>query len=78
MSSARLAFGTASEQRMIYGTAWKKERTLPLVLQALEAGFRRIDTAAQLKHYEEPLVRCAAFKLVVRSMCCVCMCMRAW
>jgi hypothetical protein len=51
---------------MIYGTAWKKERTLPLVLQALEAGFCRIDTAAQLKHYEEPLVRCAAFKLVVR------------
>jgi diketogulonate reductase-like aldo/keto reductase len=37
----------------IYGTAWKEERTAELVGQALEAGFRAIDTANQRKHYHE-------------------------
>jgi len=37
----------------IYGTAWKEERTEALVTQALEAGFRAIDTANQRKHYHE-------------------------
>jgi diketogulonate reductase-like aldo/keto reductase/Kef-type K+ transport system membrane component KefB len=41
---------------MIYGTAWKKEQTTALVSQALNTGFRAIDTACQPKHYEEPLV----------------------
>ena len=41
---------------MIYGTAWKKERTADLVFFALENGFRGIDTACQPKHYEEALV----------------------
>lgn len=40
----------------IYGTAWKKEATTGLVLQALEAGFRAIDTANQLIHYDEARV----------------------
>jgi diketogulonate reductase-like aldo/keto reductase len=40
--------------RLIYGTAWKKERTAQLVAQALRAGFRGIDTACQPKHYHEP------------------------
>ncbi|KAE8354570.1 NADP-dependent oxidoreductase domain-containing protein [Aspergillus coremiiformis] len=40
----------------IYGTAWKKDRTADLVHQALSAGFRAIDTAAQPKHYREDLV----------------------
>lgn len=40
----------------IYGTAWKKERTADLVEQALQKGFRGIDTACQPKHYNEPLV----------------------
>lgn len=40
----------------IYGTAWKKDRTADLVHQALDAGFRAIDTAAQPKHYREDLV----------------------
>lgn len=40
----------------IYGTAWKKERTTELVVQALRAGFRCFDTAAQPKHYREDLV----------------------
>jgi diketogulonate reductase-like aldo/keto reductase len=42
--------------KMIYGTAWKKERTSELVAMAIKAGFRGIDTACQPKHYEEPLV----------------------
>jgi len=39
---------------IIYGTAWKKERTADLVLQAVQTGFRGIDTAGQPKHYDEP------------------------
>ena len=41
---------------IVYGTAWKKERTKALVLQALRAGFRGIDTACQPKHYNEAAV----------------------
>lgn len=41
---------------LIYGTAWKKDKTQDLVRQAIRAGFRGIDTAAQPKHYEEDLV----------------------
>ncbi len=39
--------------RIIYGTAWKKERTAALVEQAIGLGFRGIDTACQPKHYNE-------------------------
>ena len=39
--------------RLLYGTAWKKERTAALVSTALEQGFRGIDTACQPKHYNE-------------------------
>lgn len=38
---------------IIYGTAWKKERTAALVEQAIGLGFRGIDTACQPKHYHE-------------------------
>ena len=41
---------------LIYGTAWKKDQTRHLVKQALLAGFRGVDTAAQPKHYQEHLV----------------------
>lgn len=37
----------------IYGTAWKEERTEELVTNALNTGFRAIDTANQRKHYYE-------------------------
>lgn len=37
----------------LYGTAWKEERTYGLVVQALRAGFRGIDTANQRRHYHE-------------------------
>jgi len=42
--------------KIIYGTAWKKERTTELVIQAVQAGFRGIDTACQPKHYAEERV----------------------
>lgn len=41
---------------LIYGTAWKKDRTAELVHLALRSGFRAVDTAAQPKHYREDLV----------------------
>ena len=37
----------------LYGTAWKEERTGPLVELALRQGFRGIDAANQRKHYNE-------------------------
>ncbi len=39
--------------RFFYGTAWKEERTEGLTRQALDAGFRAIDTANQRRHYVE-------------------------
>jgi len=38
---------------LLYGTAWKEEATESLVLGALTAGFRGLDTANQRKHYHE-------------------------
>ena len=40
----------------LYGTAWKSKQTADLVYEAICAGFRGIDTAAQPKHYCEDLV----------------------
>ncbi|MBT8352146.1 MAG: aldo/keto reductase [Deltaproteobacteria bacterium] len=48
---------------MIYGTAWKKERTADLVVKAIQSGFRGIDTACQPKHYNEPLIGVALRRL---------------
>jgi diketogulonate reductase-like aldo/keto reductase len=42
--------------RLLYGTAWKEERTQHLTKQAISAGFRGIDTANQRKHYFEAAV----------------------
>lgn len=39
--------------RIFYGTAWKKEKTAGLVVDALASGFTAIDTACQPKHYSE-------------------------
>lgn len=41
---------------LMYGTAWKKSTTAELTEAAIAAGFRAIDTANQLKHYDEALV----------------------
>ena len=40
--------------KIIYGTAWKIDRTAELVAEAIGHGFRGIDTACQPKHYHEP------------------------
>lgn len=48
---------------LIYGTAWKKERTADLVVKAIQAGFKGIDTACQPKHYDESLVGAALHRL---------------
>jgi diketogulonate reductase-like aldo/keto reductase len=52
----------------MYGTAWKKEATTELVLLAVEAGFRAIDTANQLIHYQEALVGEALLTLTKKGM----------
>ena len=38
---------------ILYGTAWKEDRTQPLTELALNQGFRGIDTANQRRHYHE-------------------------
>ncbi|MBA2727077.1 MAG: aldo/keto reductase [Parachlamydiaceae bacterium] len=38
---------------MLYGTAWKKDKTADLVTTAVKFGLRGIDTACQPKHYHE-------------------------
>jgi diketogulonate reductase-like aldo/keto reductase len=47
----------------MYGTAWKKEATAELVIKAVEAGFKAIDTANQFIHYREKLVGDALLSL---------------
>ena len=42
--------------RILYGTAWKEERSEALTALALASGFRGIDTANQRKHYFESAV----------------------
>jgi diketogulonate reductase-like aldo/keto reductase len=49
--------------RIIYGTAWKKEKTTEYVIQAILTGFRGVDTACQPKHYREDLVGDAIVEL---------------
>ena len=52
----------------MYGTAWKKEATASLVELAVENGFRAIDTANQLIHYEEARVGEALQSLAHRGV----------
>ena len=49
--------------RIIYGTAWKKDRTADLVVKAIQTGFRGIDTACQPKHYNEAQIGTALQRL---------------
>lgn len=53
---------------IIYGTAWKKERTAELVVSAATAGFCGFDTACQPKHYYEPGVGEGLKQLYGRGM----------
>lgn len=59
--------GTAVPSFM-YGTAWKKDSTTRLVLQAVEAGFTAIDTANQLIHYDEARVGEALLTLAKKGI----------
>jgi len=49
----RLLRDGARMPRVLYGTAWKKDKTASWVMRALDAGFAGIDTACQPKHYDE-------------------------
>ena len=53
---------------IIYGTAWKKESTTDLVIQAVQNGFRAVDTACQPKHYSEEKVGDALQNLYYPNM----------
>ncbi|CAJ2511560.1 Uu.00g071850.m01.CDS01 [Anthostomella pinea] len=53
---------------LLYGTAWKEDQTAVLVEQALKAGFRGIDTAAQPRHYNEALVGSAVRTAVLTGV----------
>lgn len=52
----------------MYGTAWKKDATATLVELAVNAGFRAIDTANQLIHYQEALVGEALLSLAKQGI----------
>jgi diketogulonate reductase-like aldo/keto reductase len=54
---------SVSVPKLLYGTAWKEDRTEGLVRLALEAGFRGIDTANQRRHYVESAVGAAVAAL---------------
>jgi diketogulonate reductase-like aldo/keto reductase len=50
---------SAAVPLIMYGTAWKEDRTQVLVLEAIAIGFRAFDTANQRKHYVEEQVGAA-------------------
>ena len=49
----RVALGGGTMPALVYGTAWKEDRTADLVVLALEAGYAGVDTATAKKHYDE-------------------------
>ena len=62
------AYNGVALPSFMYGTAWKKEATAGLVVQAVEAGFRAIDTANQLIHYDEARVGEALLQLAQQGI----------
>eukprot|EP00747_Dinoflagellata_sp_TGD_P037349 gnl/TRDRNA2_/TRDRNA2_139023_c0_seq1.p1 gnl/TRDRNA2_/TRDRNA2_139023_c0~~gnl/TRDRNA2_/TRDRNA2_139023_c0_seq1.p1 ORF type:complete len:368 (+),score=60.96 gnl/TRDRNA2_/TRDRNA2_139023_c0_seq1:51-1106(+) len=73
-AASKMAAATVHDRRgvpmpgLVYGTAWKKERTTDLVLKALRAGFRGVDTACQPKHYSEDLVGAAVERAAIEGI----------
>ena len=65
---ALTAYNSVAIPSFMYGTAWKKEATTGLVLQAVEAGFTAIDTANQLIHYDEARVGEALLQLAKQGV----------
>ncbi|KAG7369294.1 aldo/keto reductase [Nitzschia inconspicua] len=53
MVDAHSAKYLVNKPHLVYGTAWKKDDTAKYVHDAIQAGFRFIDTACQPKHYNE-------------------------
>jgi diketogulonate reductase-like aldo/keto reductase len=62
------AYNQVSIPSFMYGTAWKKDATARLVELAVDSGFRAIDTANQLIHYDEARVGKALQDLFKRGM----------
>src|SRR6516164_7553831 len=56
MSDRTMLLDGVRVPRLLYGTAWKEERTQRLTELALRQGFRGIDTANQRRHYHEAAV----------------------
>ncbi|MDR4492834.1 MAG: aldo/keto reductase [Nitrospirales bacterium] len=52
----------------MYGTAWKKDATTRLVELAVNSGFKAIDTANQLIHYQEALLGEALLSLAKQGI----------
>ena len=61
-------YNNVSIPSFMYGTAWKKEATNALIQSAVNAGFRAIDTANQLIHYDEALVGEALLTLATQGI----------
>jgi diketogulonate reductase-like aldo/keto reductase len=53
MADSSVSIDQVQVPRILYGTAWKEDRTQPLTELALKQGFRGIDTANQRRHYHE-------------------------
>ncbi|MEC4889659.1 MAG: aldo/keto reductase [Nitrospira sp.] len=62
------AYNGITVPAFMYGTAWKKEATTRLVQLAVASGFRAIDTANQLIHYQEALVGDALLELAKQGI----------
>ncbi|GJL63492.1 MAG: D-xylose reductase III [Nitrospirales bacterium] len=54
--SVYTAYNDVAVPSFMYGTAWKKDTTAQLVQLAVTSGFKAIDTANQIIHYQEALV----------------------
>jgi len=53
---------------IIYGIAWKADATAELIMRAVTAGYRVIDTANQKRHYREDYVGGALLELKSRGI----------
>ncbi|BBM87179.1 aldo/keto reductase family protein [Candidatus Uabimicrobium amorphum] len=64
----KITVGSTSIPAMMYGTAWKEEQTKSLTIQAIQSGFRSIDTANQRKHYYEAAVGEAVAEMMAQEV----------
>ncbi len=64
----RITLRGFSVPTFFYGTAWKEQETERLTAQAVELGFRAIDTANQRKHYFEAAVGKAVQDAIAASL----------